>query len=397
MREVTLEQRALRGARPDGAWEVPLSDVRLPPEAIRAATEVLESGWLTSGPRVAEFEEAVAAYVGRAHAVACSSGTAALLLAFGALGLRRGDEVAMPSLSFVAQANAAHHVGARCAFVDVAGGDDLGIAADALERVLTHRIRAVVVMHYGGHPCDPAVIELARDHGVAVVEDAAHALGAATSAGSCGALGDLGCFSFYGNKNLPLGEGGMVVTDDDALAGRLRHLRTNGLGFAGWDRYLGARSEYDVAVPGLNLKLDEMRSAMGTVLLARLDESIVLRAALVAEYERRIERIEGVSLAFAGRGEPTGRSAHHLAVAILDEGIDRTGVVGKMSELGVQTGWHYPPIHLMTAYRRARRRVPRTEALAARLVTLPLYPHMSLDRLAHVADALELAVRATDP
>jgi dTDP-4-amino-4,6-dideoxygalactose transaminase len=181
-----LDPPAARPPAGANRWRVPLSDVRVPPAAVAAAREVLESGWLSSGPRVRGFEEDVAAYVGTRHAVACSSGTAALELAYTALGMGDGDEVAMPSLTFVAGANAARLRGTEPVLCDVRSGDDLTIDPDSLARQITPRTRAVVAMHYGGHPCDPRLLEVAREHGLPVIEDPAHALGAGGAPGPCG-------------------------------------------------------------------------------------------------------------------------------------------------------------------------------------------------------------------
>ena len=258
----------MTGGAATHGWRVPLSDVRLPAAAIEAAREALASGWLSSGPRVREFEEDLAAYVGTAHAVACSSGTAALELAYEVLDLGPGDEIAMPSLSFVAGANAARLRGAEPVFCDVVGQDDLTIDPGSLANAITPRTRAVVLMHYGGRPCLPETIEVAREHGLLVIEDAAHALGAAGREGRCGTWGDVACFSFFANKNLPLGEGGMVTTDDPELAERALRLRSHGMTTATWERHTGAAASYDVRVAGHNFRFDEARAAMGRVLCA---------------------------------------------------------------------------------------------------------------------------------
>lgn len=374
-------------------WRVPLSDVRLPPAAIEAAGEVLASGWLSSGPRVRAFEEAMADHVGSSHAVACSSGTAALELAYAVLGLGPGDEIAMPSLSFVAGANAARLRGAEPVFCDVVGEGDLTIDPESLQRVVKPRTRAVVLMHYGGHPCLPEALATARGLGLAVIEDAAHALGADGAPGRCGSWGDLGCFSFFANKNLPLGEGGMLTTDDPDLAERALRLRSHGMTSATWERHTGAATSYDVPVPGHNFRFDEARAAMGGVMLPLLEGDNERRGALVEHYRRRLADGGGPAMPFGGR--PAGeRSAHHLAVAVLDAGTDRDEVAARLREAGIQTSVHYPPTHSFAAHADARSDVERTEALADRLLTMPLYPHLEPAQVDLVARELGAALES---
>jgi dTDP-4-amino-4,6-dideoxygalactose transaminase len=373
-------------------WRVPLSDVRLPEAAVEAAREVLESGWLSSGPRVAAFEEDLAAYVGTRHAIACANGTSALELAYWALGIGAGDEVAMPSLTFVAGANVARIRGAEPVFCDVVGEDDLTIDPDSLARQAGPRTKAVVLMHYGGHPCRPEVIAVARERGLAVIEDAAHALGAAGAPGRCGAWGDVACFSFFANKNLPLGEGGAVTTDDPELAERVVRLRSHGMTSATWERHTGAEFGYEVPAPGHNFRFDEARAAMGSVLLAGLDDANRERGGLTARYRELLAGLDGVDMPFASR--PSGEvSAHHLAVARLTGAADRDAVAGRLAEAGVQTSLHYPPTHRFAAHAASRANVERTEALAGRLLTLPLYPHMGEGSVEVVAAALGAALR----
>ena len=371
---------------------VPLADVRLPAEAVAAATAVLESGWLSSGPEVEQFEQELADYVGSDHAVACNSCTAALQLALAAGGVGPGHEVVMPSLSFVAGANVVVELGAEPVFCDVIGPHDLTLDPASLERCFTDATRAVIPMHYGGHPCSPDVVDVARAAGALVVEDAAHAIGAANERGQCGTWGDAGCYSFFANKNLPLGEGGMLVTPDADLAARARSLRSHGMTTVTWERHRGHASSYDVTVPGYNQRLDELRAAMGCVLLAGLDESNAGRARAVARYGRLLEDLDDVTVPFDGRGEGE-TPANHIQVVVLGEGVDRDRVRGALAEAGIQTSFHYPPTHTFTAHKGARADVAMTEALAPRLLTLPLYPHLEDQQVEYVvqrlADALQ--------
>jgi dTDP-4-amino-4,6-dideoxygalactose transaminase len=250
--------------------------------------------------------------------------------------------------------------------------------------------KAIVALHYGGYPCAMgAVTELAERHGLAIVEDAAHAPGAAWRSRMCGTLGSVGCFSFFANKNLPVGEGGMLVTDDDELAGRLRLLRSHGMTTLTWDRHRGHASSYDVVAAGFNYRLDELRAAVGLVQLRRLPEENARRARVAQRYRRALEGQKGLSVPFGRDGEERSPS-HHLAVVVLPEGADRDGIRAALGEQGIQTSVHYPPIHTFTQYREAgaRRPLPRTEAVAPRLLTLPLYGRLTDEQVGAVVDGL---------
>jgi len=378
----------LTGGTPIAApWRVPLSDVRLPERAIAAAGEVLASGWLSSGPRVSAFESDVAAYVGTRHAVACSSGTAALELAYAALDIGAGDEVVMPSLTFVAGANAACLRGARPVFADVIGADDLTVDPDSLARCIGPRTKAVVLMHYGGYPCRPEAVAAARERGVAVIEDAAHALGAAGAPGSCGTWGDVACFSFFANKNLPLGEGGVLTTDDAEIAETALRLRSHGMTSVTWERHTGQASAYDVPRPGFNMRLGEVAAAMGSAMLPELDRWNQHRGELTARYRSLLADVEGATMPFAARPAEE-RPAFHIAPLVLGEGVDRAHVAQALRERRIQTSVHYPPTHSLSAHAGARSDVERTDALASRLLTLPLYPHLEPTQVDEVVDAL---------
>jgi dTDP-4-amino-4,6-dideoxygalactose transaminase len=359
------------------SWQVPLSDLRVDDELADTVLEVVRSGWWSMGPRVEELEREFAAFCGAAEAIAVANGTAALHLALVALGCGPGDEVVVPSLNFVAAANAIAVTGAEPVFCDINGPDDLNLDPADVQAAVTPKTKGVVALHYGGYPCD---MEALGSVGLPVVEDAAHAPGASAGGRMAGTLGRVGCFSFFANKNLPVGEGGMLVTDDAELAAQLRLLRSHGMTTLTWDRHQGHASSYDVVVPGFNYRLDEVRAAVASVQLRRLPEENAARARIVARYREAFE------MPFGGRDEG---SAHHLAVVVLPEGVDRDEVRAALEERGIQTSVHYPPIHTFTAYReRSRRPLPRTDAVAPRLLTLPLYGSMTDEQVDAVIEGV---------
>jgi dTDP-4-amino-4,6-dideoxygalactose transaminase len=370
-------------------WAVPLSDVAVDAELVHAVSEAVRSGWWSMGPRVAEFEREFARLCGAKAALAVANGTAALHLSLLAAGCGPGDEVLVPSLNFVAAANAIRHVGAEPVFCDIEGEDSLNVDPADIDAAIGPATRAVIVMHYGGHPCSMDKIgEAAARNGVTVIEDAAHAPGASRDGAMCGAIGDLGCFSFFSNKNLPTGEGGMVVTEDETLADRVRLLRSHGMTSLTWDRHRGHAHDYDVVAQGFNYRLDELHAAIGLVELRRLEERNAARARIVATYRDELDGAGGIRMPFGA--DAGAKPAHHLAVILLPEGRSRADFRTSLAERGIQTSVHYPPTHRFSIYRTlgARRPLPETEAVADRLVTLPLYPHMGEDEVAAVTSAV---------
>jgi dTDP-4-amino-4,6-dideoxygalactose transaminase len=360
-------------------WRVPLSDVIVDDAVADAALAVIRSGWWSMGPQVEEFEREFAAFCGAKHALAVTNGTAALHLALLAVGCRSEDEVVVPTLNFVAAANTIVQTGATPVFCDIVGSEDLNLDPADVEAAVGPRTKALLVLHYGGFPCDmEALTAIAERHGLGLVEDAAHAPGAIYRGRMCGTLGSIGCFSFFANKNLPVGEGGMLVTDDDALAANLRLLRSHGMTTLTWDRHRGHASSYDVVTAGFNYRLDEVRAAVGLVQLGRLLDENAERAKISARYREALDGERGLSFPFGSEGD-TRQPSHHLAVVLLPEGSDRDSVRSALGEQGIQTSVHYPPIHTFTYYREAvaPRPLPQTDAVARRLLTLPLFGRMT--------------------
>ncbi len=371
------------------AWRVPLSDLDYGLEEKNAAREVLESCWLTMGEVTERFERAFADYLGVDHAIAVSNATAALHLANLALGIGPGDEVIVPSLTFVATANAVKYTGATPIFADVTSDQDLGISPASIKAAITSRTKAITVMHYGGNMCDmPAILAVANEHGLAVIEDAAHAPGAELAGKKAGTWGEVGCFSFFSNKNLVTGEGGMIVTNRDDLAEKIRLVRSHGMTSLTWDRHRGHAHSYDVVTLGFNYRIDEMRSALGLAQLEKLEQNNARRRGMIERYRSHLGKLDYLSLPY---GSHTGVSAAHLFPILLNAGLDRRGFIESMHARGVQTSIHYPPVHQFTYYRQDGNsmRLPVTEEMARREVTLPLYPTMSDKQLELVITAVE--------
>ncbi len=374
-------------------WRVPLSELSYTEEEVQAATNVLRSGWWTCGPETDALEKEFARLFGIRHAIAVSNGTAALHLAFLALQLSQGEEVITPSLNFVAAANTILHAGAIPRFADVDSLKSPVVSAGTLERALTPKTRGICIMHYGGYPCDmDPIVDLARQRGLWLVEDAAHAPGAAWKGIPCGRWGDIACFSFFGNKNLTCAEGGLVATQSDDLAKKLRLLRSHGMDSLTWDRFRGHSFSYDVTAPGFNFRMDDLRAALLRVQLRSLDKWNRLRAERVRWYRDFLGQDSRWIILFESH---EGTSAFHLFPIVLDESISRREVMRFLQMRGIQTSIHYPPIHQFSYYRGlslVHTNLKCTEALGRRLLTLPLYPGMTREQVELVCTSLREAV-----
>lgn len=373
------------------SWKIPLFDLDYGDAEEQAVLQVLRSRWLTMGEVTQRFERAFAEKVGVRHAFAVANGTVALHLACAAAGLGRGDEVIVPALTFVATAACVRYVGARPVFADVVGPNDLTISPESIEKNITPKTRAIIVMHYAGYPCDMnAIQEIADRHHLIVIEDAAHAPGASLNGRAAGAWGSLAAFSFFSNKNLATGEGGMVVTNDDVYAEKLRRFRSHGMTSLTWDRHRGQAWSYDVTDLGYNYRPSEILSALGLAQLSKLDANNQARQKLTKLYHQILaEKAPSIFVPFKGH---RGISSYHIMPIILPTTINRLAFMDKMKSHGVQTSIHYPIIPNFTFYSSARRRVTsdikQTELIAPCEVTLPMYARMEEADVQFVCDAL---------
>jgi dTDP-4-amino-4,6-dideoxygalactose transaminase len=378
-------------------WRVPLADIDFGAEEEEAVQQVIHSRWLSMGEQTQNFEKEFADFIGAKHAIAVTNATAALHLACLAVGLKPKDEVILPSLTFVATANAVRYTGAIPIFADIESLDSLTISPASIERCITDRTRAILIMHYAGYSCDmPAILEIARRHDLAIIEDSAHAIGSELDGRKLGTWGQIGCFSFFSNKNMTTGEGGMLATDDDTLADHLRILRSHGMTSLSWDRHKGHAWSYDVVDLGYNYRIDEMRSALGRVQLKKVSANNQRRGALTSLYRELLtELAPEIRMPFA---DQRGTSCYHILPVLLPDGLDRIHFMEGMKARGVQTSIHYPPVHQFEIYRKATRWIkhllPLTDQAAAREVTLPLYPAMTDADVEWVAQSVRQALQA---
>ncbi len=368
---------------------IPLFELDYDDAEAAAVAEVLASGWLTMGERVLEFETRFAAMLGGdgVGCLAVANCTAALYMAAWAAGVGPGDEVIVPGLTFVADANVVRRLGAEPVFADCVSTGDLNVDPDAIERMITPRTRAVIVVHFAGYACDmDRLSHLCRSRGIALIEDVAHAPGATWHGRVLGTIGDFGCYSFFSNKNLAVGEGGMIACGDPEAMQRLRLLRSHGMTAQTLDRHNGRAHGYDVALPGLNLRMDEIHAALGTVQLRKLPSGNRRRAEIAARY-RRLLADGPIEVPFAHRTDDA--PAHHIMPVLLPRGADRPAIARALKAEGIQTSMHYPPFWSFDAYARVRpESMPHVAEVVERELTLPLFPRMTDEQVERCAAAL---------
>lgn len=371
-------------------WKVPFFDLVLGDEEKQAVLHVMESNWLTAGPKIGEFESAFSvASDGEAQAVAVSSATAALHLSLLALGVGAGDEVIVPSLTFVACANAIRYVGATPVFADVASELDWNISPADVEDKITLRTRAIVVVHFAGYACDmDQFAALAQKHSLLLIEDCSHAPMGTWKGKALGTFGDTGCFSFFSNKNMTTGEGGMIISRNPQLIERFRILRSHGITASTYQRFKGHAYGYDVAELGYNFRLDEIRAAIGIEQLRKLPAFNAQRKERVERYRRLIaEKLPQVRIPFAERS--TDSSYHIFPVLLPGNEEVRNNALRGMADRGVQCSMHYRPIHMFSAYQEVIANVPVTDRIAPSILTLPLFPSLSDSQMDQVVDGLQ--------
>lgn len=377
---------------------LPFSKPAITESDVAAVAEVMRSGWITTGPKAAEFEQKFSAYTGAPGSVALASATGGMHVALKALGIGPGDEVITPSMTWVSTVNLIVMAGAKPVFADV-DRDTLMVSRQTIEPLVTARTRLIVPVHFAGAAVDlDPIYDLARRKGIAIIEDAAHALGTRYKGNRVGHRGT-SVFSFHPIKNITTGEGGMVCSDDAAFLDRVKQLKFHGLGVDAFDRQTQGRSpQAEVLEPGYKYNLTDMAAALGLGQLARVDAMNAQRAALARRYRERLRDMPEI----LPLGEPAHPFQHswHLFIVRLDTaraGLDRDTFMKELKQRNIGTGLHFKAVHLQRYYRESmglrRGLLPATEWNSDRICSLPLFPDMTPadvdDVVAAVRDVLK--------
>ncbi len=367
---------------------IPFFKFECTPREVELVTEVLRSGWLTTAGKAAEMESRFRERCHTEFAFAVNSCTAALHLALEAIGVGPGDKVVVPSLTFTATAEVVRYLGADPVFVDVDYATGLMMSSHLRQALVKHPdIKACIAVHFAGQSVaidgDDGLWTLCQQHGIRLILDAAHAFPAFDTYGPVGSLGDVTCFSFYANKTITTGEGGMLVTNDSEIAGRVKVMRLHGINRDVWDRFTNAQSswEYDVVAPGFKYNMPDVNAAIGLAQLERADEFRDERQRCAQRYLDALRGVEEIDL-LQCRVKPEHHSWHLFPIVIKpDAGVSRNDVIRHLNANGIGTSVHYKPLHRMSYYRDTYQLddadYPSTERYWAGCLSLPLYPSLT--------------------
>lgn len=358
--------------------------------------KVLRTGWITSGPKVSQFEKDFAIYTGVKHAISVSSGTAALHLALLALGIKSQDEVITVSFSWAATANVIVNVGAKPVFVDI-DTQTHNIDTELIENKISCRTKAIMPIHFAGLPCDMYKIsKIAKKYKLYVIEDAAHAIGTIYNNKNIGCLSDLTCFSFHPIKNITTGEGGMITTNNDNLAEKLKLYRFHGVTKNAWQRYSAAgkinESEYDIILPGFKYNMTDLQACLGIHQLKKLNGFIKKRAFLARIYDEGLTNNKKIILpAKANNSSRHSWNLYTIKINSQKTSISRAEFIDKLREKNIGTGIHFPAIHLSSYYQKnypIKDKLLNTEFVSANILSLPLFPKMKKANIEYVVKSI---------
>jgi len=371
-------------------YKIPLFNLNFDEKEEQAALEVIQSKWISSGPKCMELEDVFSKMLGAKYSVALASCTAALHLAMLGVGVCPGDEVIVPSLTFVATVNSVKYAGGVPVFCDVKSDKNLCIDPDCVESLITDKTKAIVVMHYAGFSCDMGrIMEIAHKHNLKVIEDACHGPMSEYKGKKLGTIGDVGCFSFFSNKNISTGEGGILVTNNEQIYEKTKLLRSHGMTTMSYDRAKGHSTSYDVVDLGYNYRLDDIRAAIGLEQLKKLVPDIEKRAVVRDKYIELLGNVDELEIPFKENKEVS--SSYIFPVVLKDSSAEKRDKMREyLAERGVQTSMHYPPAHRFKIYKEfAKDNLPVTEYIADCEFTLPMYGKLTMSEIEYICDMVK--------
>ncbi|MCI9380442.1 MAG: DegT/DnrJ/EryC1/StrS family aminotransferase [Dorea sp.] len=369
-------------------YRIPLFDLNYGKEEEQAVLETLKSKWISMGPKCAELEKKFAEMLQVKYACAVTNCTAALHLACCVLGIGKGDEVICPSLTFAATVNCIRYVGAVPVFADIYGNDNLCMAAEQIEELITDRTKAIIPMHYAGFPCDMnKIIELSRKYSLYVIEDACHGPLSEYHGCSIGTIGDIGCFSFFSNKNISTGEGGMIVTNNEEIYRKVNFMRSHGMTAMSYQRASGHATNYDIAELGYNYRMDDVRASLGVAQLGKLRDDLEKRSQIREWYQEYLSGLDFLEVPFRNH---KGFVSNYIFPVVLKSSTaeKRDQVRAGLHENGIQTSIHYPAIHRFSIYQEFSKELPNTEYAADNEITLPMYAKLKKDQVEYISKKL---------
>jgi len=369
-------------------YKIPLFDLNFDESEERAVIETLRSKWISTGPRTLEFEKKFSSLLNIKHSIALSNCTVALHLAMILCDVKEGDEVICPSLTFVATVNAIRYVNANPVFADIKSYDDLTIDPVDIENKITDKTKAIVVMHYGGFACNmDAIMSTAKKYNLKVIEDACHGPMSEYHYKKLGTIGDIGCFSFFSNKNISTGEGGMLVTNNPAFDEKAKLIRSHGMTSLSYERSKGHSTSYDVVDLGYNYRMDDIRASIGMVQLEKLNGDLNKRAEVRKIYIQELDRNDNIIIPFKDYKE---FSSNYIFPIVLKNSTceKRDEIRNKLAENGIQTSVHYPAVHNFSIYKNFKRNLPVTNYVTDNLITLPMYGNLGKSDISFITQTI---------
>jgi len=372
---------------------IPLFDLNFGSEEVDAVADTIRSNWISMGEKTSKFETVFSDMLGCKYAIALSNCTVALHLALLAVGVGSGDEVIVPSLTFVASVNAIKYCGATPVFCDITDYENLNIDPQKVEKRVTEKTKAILVVHFAGFPCAmDELLDIASRFDLAIVEDACHGPLSEYKEKKLGTIGDVGCFSFYSNKNISTGEGGMLVTNNDHIHSKVKLIRSHGMTSSSFDRAKGHTTSYDVVDLGYNYRIDDMRSTLGLIQLKRLNEDLIIRAKKRRLYNELLSRLDNY-MYIPFKDNSNFVSNYIMPIVLKNANADiRESVRGYLAQNGIQTSVHYPAVHRFQIYSNHDTSLPITEYVSDCEMTLPMYSRLKDEEIEFICIKLSEAL-----
>jgi len=369
-------------------YKIPLFDLNFDEYEEKEVINTLRSKWISTGPKTAEFENKFSSLLGIKYSLAVSNCTVALHLAMILCGVKEGDEVICPSLTFVATVNAIRYVNARPVFADIKSYEDLTIDPMEIENKITSKTKAIVVMHYGGFASNMnAIMSLSEKYKLKVIEDACHGPLSEYQNEKLGTIGNVGCFSFFSNKNISTGEGGMLVTNNFKYYEKAKLLRSHGMTSLSYERSKGHSTGYDVVDLGYNYRMDDIRASIGIVQLSKIQKDLNKRAEVRQFYIQELSSNKQVIIPFKDYKEFS--SNYIFPIVLRDSTFEkRNEIRNKLAEFGIQTSVHYPAVHRFSIYKEFNNILPVTNYVADNLITLPMYGNLSKSEILFITQTI---------
>jgi dTDP-4-amino-4,6-dideoxygalactose transaminase len=370
------------------SYKIPLFDLNFGKEEENAVIEVIRSKWISAGPKTLELEDNFKTLLHADHALALSNCTVALHLALKVLGIKDNDEVICPSLTFVATCNAIRYLNAQPVFADIKSLNCPVIDEEDIERKITKKTKAIIVMHYAGFPCNmDEIMRIAKKYNLKVIEDACHAPLSEYKGKKLGSIGDIGCYSFFSNKNISTGEGGMLITNNSAYFEKAKLLRSHGMTTMSYERAKGHSTAYDVVDLGFNYRIDDIRASIGVVQLKKLEADLIKRQKVRSFYINKLKNLTEILIPFENHSEFCSNYVFPIVIKNISS-ERRNEIRDLLAKKGIQTSVHYPAVHRFSIYKEYYADLPITDQYENQMITLPMYSKLSMDNITYISDNL---------